>query len=90
MPEKLANLASLTLGALNDFAHVEKLQLLLKIGLAEVDHPSEEACERLALLVDVYTAQVEPWLEEVRFGLERIKRQVMLLPNSEETGGEES
>ena len=58
MPEKLPNLASLVIGALDDFAHVEQLQLLLKIGLAEADHPSEEACERLALLVDVYAAQV--------------------------------
>ena len=79
MPEKLANLSSLVLGALDDFAHVEQLQLLLKIGLSEADHPSEEACERLALLVDVYAAQVEPWIEEVRFGLERIKRIVGLV-----------
>ena len=82
MAEKLINLASLITGALDDFAHVEQLQLLLKIGLSEADRPSEEACERLALLVDVYAAQVEPWIQEVRFGLERIKRIAGLEENS--------
>ena len=86
MPEIRINLSFLITRALNDFAHVERLQLLLKIGLDETDQPSDEAYERLALLVDTYSAQVEPWIEEVRFGLERIGRQV--LPRNEAMGEE--
>lgn len=66
----------LVLGAMDDFARVKELQLLLKIGLNEADNPSEEACNRIALIVDTYLCQVEPWLEELGIGLDRIREQL--------------
>lgn len=69
-------LVSLVISALDDFARVQELQTLLKIGLHEADELSEEGCSRLALLVSTYLCQVEPWLEEVELGLERIRQQL--------------
>lgn len=84
MPENSANLASLIIGALDDFAHIKELQTLLKIGLRQAESPAnEEACERLALLVDVYLCQFEPWLEEVQLGLERRRKQIKLSKEEE-------
>lgn len=77
------SLTSLIIGALDDFAHVQELQILLRIGLNEAENPSEEACEKLVLLVETYLCQSEPWLTEVQFGLDRIGQQIGL-PEEEE------
>ncbi len=70
-------LVSLLLGTLDDFDHVQELQTLLRIGLDQADNGlSEEACERLALLVSTYLCQSEPWLEEVQLGLNRMRKHV--------------
>ena len=82
MAENSINLSILLIGALNDFAHVEELQLLLQIGLEQADRLTVEACKRLAFLVETYICQVEPWLEEVRFGLDRLKQVVVLEEDS--------
>ena len=66
----------LVIGAIDDFARVKELQTLLKIGQSEADTLSVEACQRIALLVDTYLCQVEPWLEEVELGLDRIREQL--------------
>lgn len=73
MPKPLMSLA---ISALDDFSRVQELQTLLKIGLDGADEPSEEACSKLALLVSTYLCQVEPWLEEVELGLQRIRQQL--------------
>lgn len=67
---------SLILSAMDDFAQVKELQLLLKIGLKEADEPSEEACNRISLLVATYLCQVEPWLENLELGMNRIRKQL--------------
>ena len=54
MTDHSTNLSILLIRADNDFAQLEELQTLLKIGLSEADHPSEEACKRIALLVSTY------------------------------------
>ena len=77
MTDDSTNLSTLLIGASDDFAQLEDLQILLKIGLNEADRPSIEACKRLAFLVQTYLCQAEPWLQEVRFGLERLKKQVI-------------
>lgn len=66
----------LVLGAMDDFARVKELQLLLKIGVNEADTPSEEACQRITLLLDTYLCQIEPWLEELEIALDRIREQL--------------
>ena len=78
MTENLSNLSDLLIGASSDFSHIEELQLLLQIGLDEADQPTAEAFKRLVFLVEIYLCQSEPWLEEVRFGLDKIKRIVGL------------
>ena len=74
MPTK--TLASLVLDLLNDFARLQELQVLLKIGLTEADSPSKEACSRIALLVDTYLCQSEPWLQNVEMDLQRLREQL--------------
>ena len=78
MAENLPSLSDLLIGASSDFNHVEDLQLLLRIGLNEADRPTPEACKRLVFLIELYLCQSKPWLEEVRFGLNKIKRIVGL------------
>lgn len=77
-------LVSLLLGTLDDFDHVQELQILLKVGLDQADELSEEACKRLALLVSTYLCQSEPWLEEVQLGLDRMRKHIGCPPTKEE------
>ena len=82
MAENLSNFSDLLIGASSDFTHVQELQLLLQIGLDQADRPTVEACKRLAFLVETYICQVEPWLEETRIGLDRLKQVVGLEEDS--------
>lgn len=82
MTDPPTNLSILLVRASDDFAQLEDLQILLTIGLNEADRPSLEACKRLAFLVQTYLCQNEPWLKEVRFGLDRLKKQVIAEENS--------
>lgn len=66
----------LIFSAMDNFSRVKELQTLLKIGLNEADSPSEEACQRIALMVDTYLCQVEPWLENLEIELDRIREQL--------------
>lgn len=66
----------LVIGAMDNFAQVKKLQTLLSVALNEADSPSEEACKRIALLVDTYLCQVEPWIEDLNLDLEKIREQL--------------
>ena len=70
------NFMQLILEASNDFARVKELQTLLKIGLHEADNPSEKSCDRIALLVATYLCQVEPHLEDLEIGLDKIRGQL--------------
>ena len=78
MAANSTNLSTLLIRADNDFAQLEELQTLLKIGLSDADRPSEEACKRLDLLVSTYLCQSDPWLTEVRFGLNRLRKHVLI------------
>ena len=71
------NLASLTINALDEFAHLEKLQDALEICLEELSNPSEAAQLRVELLIGLYLPMARLRLEELKITLERIQEHVM-------------
>lgn len=67
------NLMSLAIGASDDLSRLLDLQELLRIALEQFDNPSEKTNQRVDLLLSTYLCQVEPWLDNLELGLQRIR-----------------
>lgn len=72
-----AEVMRLAIGASDDLSRVIGLQELLRIALEEFDHPSEKTSQRVDLLLSTYLSQSEPWLEDLKLGLQRIRKEIV-------------
>lgn len=67
-------LSSLVIGAIDELNHVLEMQELLRLGLSELDQPSEKTRLRLDLLLNSYLCQSECHFQELQLELERMRQ----------------
>lgn len=77
------NLANLSISALDEFSHLQKVQDLLAICLDELATPSEGTLLRVELLVALYLPEARLRLEELEITLERIRDLTMGKPKED-------
>lgn len=68
------NLASLIIGAIDEFDRICNLQRILEICSEEFHNPDDNASERVQLLISLYQSDMELRLDELRVCLKKIQQ----------------
>lgn len=71
MPQR--DLVSLSIEALNQTAHIRHLQKLVEVCVEQMDNPTNDAIERVDLILDSYRASMDNHIQELEVVLNRLK-----------------
>ena len=77
MPKNQIGLASLVIGALDEFENLRSQQQVLEVIIDLFHNPDENLATRAGLLLDMYRSAVDNQLDELRVSLEGIHKLVV-------------